>query len=259
MTVDGDVVYKYKDDDFSLPRGLYFDSGDNILVCGRVSHNVQVITADDKKNHIIWPRARQNQQIDQCAVGTAWASAVFTVRLKKDLVIGYPQSAWHRLRPYCADAHNFSMDAQVILLVLLCSASNLTEFETEHGNTFAIMCALRRLRSTCAVLPVLSLRSVSSYTITRALRRLRSICAFAQSDQSLLCVLWVAKDPNRFHADSENSNPTAHMRRLEVGKDGFFAGYICDFVGLSCSGSFVVYMTALLFTDNASVVSCWNI
>ena len=53
MTVDGDVVYKYKDGDLRCPYGLYCDSGDNILVCGCVSDNVQVITADSKKNHIL--------------------------------------------------------------------------------------------------------------------------------------------------------------------------------------------------------------
>ena len=53
MTVDGDVVYQYNDNALGRPRGLYCDSGDNILVCGSLSNNVQVITADGKKNRTL--------------------------------------------------------------------------------------------------------------------------------------------------------------------------------------------------------------
>ena len=53
MTTDGRVVYRYKDNDMKSPRGLYCDSGDTILVCGRGSNNVQVITADGKKNRTL--------------------------------------------------------------------------------------------------------------------------------------------------------------------------------------------------------------
>ena len=47
-----------------------------------------------------------------------------------------------------------------------------------------------------------------------AQRRLRSAWASAQSDQSSLCALWVAKDPRVLHADSEDSDPTGRMPRL---------------------------------------------
>ena len=53
MTVDGDVVYQYNDNDLRWPRGMYCDSGDNILVCGWWSCNVHVITADDRKNRTL--------------------------------------------------------------------------------------------------------------------------------------------------------------------------------------------------------------
>ena len=53
MTVDGDVVYKYKDDDLRTPRGLYCDSGENILMCDSLSRTVQVVIADGKKNHTL--------------------------------------------------------------------------------------------------------------------------------------------------------------------------------------------------------------
>ena len=49
MTMDNDVVYKYRDNEMKWPRGLYCDGGDNIIVCGRSSKNVQVITAEGKK------------------------------------------------------------------------------------------------------------------------------------------------------------------------------------------------------------------
>ena len=49
MTMDNDVVYKYRDKEMRLSAGLYCDGGDNILVCGWDSKNVQVITTDGKK------------------------------------------------------------------------------------------------------------------------------------------------------------------------------------------------------------------
>lgn len=49
MTVDGHIIYQYWDDDMNCPQSLYCDSGDNILVCGWLSHNVQVATADGRK------------------------------------------------------------------------------------------------------------------------------------------------------------------------------------------------------------------
>ena len=50
MAVDGRVIYTYKDDSMRKPEGLLCDSEDNILVCGRESNNVQVLTADGKRH-----------------------------------------------------------------------------------------------------------------------------------------------------------------------------------------------------------------
>ena len=50
LSMDNRVIYQYRDDEMNLPRGLYCDSGDNILVCGQDSNNVQLITADGKKH-----------------------------------------------------------------------------------------------------------------------------------------------------------------------------------------------------------------
>ena len=49
MTADGNIIYQYKDDDLKYPEALFVDAGDNIFVCGWISHNVQVITADGRK------------------------------------------------------------------------------------------------------------------------------------------------------------------------------------------------------------------
>ena len=53
MTMDNHVIYQYRDAEMKGPRGLYCDSGDNILVCGQDSNNVQLITADGKKHRTL--------------------------------------------------------------------------------------------------------------------------------------------------------------------------------------------------------------
>ena len=50
MTMDNHVIYQYRDVEMMGPRGLYCDSGNNILVCGQDLNNVQLITADGKKH-----------------------------------------------------------------------------------------------------------------------------------------------------------------------------------------------------------------
>ena len=47
-----------------------------------------------------------------------------------------------------------------------------------------------------------------------AQRRLRSACVSAQSDLSLLCTLWVGKDPRLRNADNEDSYQTEQMSML---------------------------------------------
>ena len=46
---DGTVVYQYKDAELRDPHGVCVDGGGNVIVCGRRSHNVQVIRADGTK------------------------------------------------------------------------------------------------------------------------------------------------------------------------------------------------------------------
>ena len=58
-------------------------------------------------------------------------------------------------------------------------------------------------------------------------QRLRSSWASSQSDQSLLCIHWVAKDPSFLHMDREDSDQTGQMPRLIW----VSARCICHFVG----------------------------
>ena len=53
LTSSGRVIYTYKDDDLRLPIGLICDSGDNVLVCGWDSHNVQTISPDGNKHYTL--------------------------------------------------------------------------------------------------------------------------------------------------------------------------------------------------------------
>ena len=69
-------------------------------------------------------------------------------------------------------------------------------------------------------------------------RRLRSAWPSAQSDQSLLCTQWVAKDPSFLHADSEDSDQTGQMPR----PIGVFAGRTFTLLVLSCRSSNDVMM-----------------
>ena len=46
---DGTVVYQYKDEKLREPTGVCVDGGENVIVCGCNSHNVQVIRADGTK------------------------------------------------------------------------------------------------------------------------------------------------------------------------------------------------------------------
>ena len=46
---DGSTVYQYKDKDLKWPRGVCVDDEENIIVCGRGSANVQIVTASGRK------------------------------------------------------------------------------------------------------------------------------------------------------------------------------------------------------------------
>ena len=79
MTVDGRIVYKYRNDNLRDARGMYCDSEDNLFVCGQISNTVQAITADGKSrgtlitsnDRLRWPeciayRSSENELIIGC-------------------------------------------------------------------------------------------------------------------------------------------------------------------------------------------------
>lgn len=94
MTVDGRIIYQYRDEDMEHPRGLYCDSEDNILVCGFLTRNLQMITAGGKKYSTLltsddglqYPQSityRQND--DTLAIGCSARDSVLLFKLA-DLV-----------------------------------------------------------------------------------------------------------------------------------------------------------------------------
>ena len=50
LTSDGQLVYRYKDEESGCPRGILVDSADNVLLCYSTSHTIVVITADGRKH-----------------------------------------------------------------------------------------------------------------------------------------------------------------------------------------------------------------
>ena len=92
ITVDNRVIYQYSDDEMKRPRGLYCDSGDNILVCGDNSNNVQVITAEGKKKCNLLSRSDglnrpycigYRESDDTLIVGCYGSDNVFLFKLRK--------------------------------------------------------------------------------------------------------------------------------------------------------------------------------
>ena len=69
-------MYQYTDDELEQPHGLYLYDNGNVIVCGRSSHNVQVITAAGKKyktllsskDDVDWPYCVSFRPIDRTFV-----------------------------------------------------------------------------------------------------------------------------------------------------------------------------------------------
>lgn len=49
----GTVIFQYKDPELGGPAGVCVDDEDNVIVCGRASYNVHVVTAAGKKHSVI--------------------------------------------------------------------------------------------------------------------------------------------------------------------------------------------------------------
>ena len=48
ITVDGRIVYQYRDDNLKCVEGMYCDSEDNLFVCDYETNSVQAIGANDQ-------------------------------------------------------------------------------------------------------------------------------------------------------------------------------------------------------------------
>ena len=44
LSLDGNIVYQHKDENLKKPRGLIVDTNDHVIVCGRSSGNIQILT-----------------------------------------------------------------------------------------------------------------------------------------------------------------------------------------------------------------------
>ena len=91
MTMDNDVVYKYRDNKMKLAPGLYCDGGDNIIVCGPDSKNVKVISAAGKKHcDLVTPREdlqplciNYRERDDTLIVGCFYSDHIYLFKLVK--------------------------------------------------------------------------------------------------------------------------------------------------------------------------------
>ena len=92
MSVDGRVIYAYKNDSMRAPSGLLCDSEDNILVCSERCHNVQVLRADGKRHSTLLttrdglkdPYSIAYRTSDNTLlVGCVWWNKLLSVQLSK--------------------------------------------------------------------------------------------------------------------------------------------------------------------------------
>ena len=73
-------VYQYKDEELRVPEGVCVDGGGNVIVCGRNSHNVQVIRADSTKcctlltsqDGVSWPYSVAYRHSDNTLILGCW-------------------------------------------------------------------------------------------------------------------------------------------------------------------------------------------
>ena len=90
MKMNNHVIYQYTDNEMKVPTNIVCDGADNILVCGRDSGNVQVITEEGKKHcnllssrdGLKWPNSISYREIDDTLiVGCDYSDYVFLFKL----------------------------------------------------------------------------------------------------------------------------------------------------------------------------------
>ena len=88
----------------------------------------------------------------------------------------------------------------------------MTNLNPSNLQVHVCLSALKRQSSSASLIIEPIRDKTNKVTVTQ--RRLKSASASAQSDQSLLCAQWVAKEPSHLHADSEDTDQTGRMPRL---------------------------------------------
>ena len=58
ITANGKTVYKYTDKELRKPRGLCVDEENNVIVCGRLTNNIQILTAAGKNHKTLFSSER---------------------------------------------------------------------------------------------------------------------------------------------------------------------------------------------------------
>ena len=53
VTVDKKVVFEFQDPELLCPKGLFVDDNDNVIVCGKVSKNIHVITTGAYQHKVL--------------------------------------------------------------------------------------------------------------------------------------------------------------------------------------------------------------
>ena len=53
VTADKELVYEFQDPELLSPKGIYVDENDNVIVCGKDSANVHVITSGAKQHKVL--------------------------------------------------------------------------------------------------------------------------------------------------------------------------------------------------------------
>ena len=80
LKTNGNVVYQYYNQELRDPRGICVDGGENIIICGLESNNVQVIRVDGTKRYTLLtsqdgvsnPRSIAHRQSDNTLILGCW-------------------------------------------------------------------------------------------------------------------------------------------------------------------------------------------
>ena len=87
---DGSTVYQYNDKDLKLPQGVCVDDEENIIVCGRASNNVHIVTASGRKHGCLLTSEDEIRNLmsiayrhtdDTLIIGCLWVNSLFVYKM----------------------------------------------------------------------------------------------------------------------------------------------------------------------------------